>query len=230
MVHTFGLWLIGAVTAVAIVIGVVALFQALPWRMEWKKSTVPAATRWTSARKVLLAVCGVLAVVGVGLLSVSVVNAQQNVHSAGLAHNSHAQAPPVVIKFLDPEVTTQDPIPTVPCHMEVQAIGHLPNGDVLAIGNAIQGRSIVKFESNVTWIAPDTRQAYITFGQNSDAGQRFNLYAVVMPGPLEAYLLGETSFDANSARPYWNAPGLPPAPAVIAGQEIVMRSQAKNAC
>ena len=57
----------------------------------------------------------------------------------------------------DPQVTSQNTIPTVPCQMDVQGTAHLPAGDSLTVGSVVVGGKIATFQSGLLLAEPRVR-------------------------------------------------------------------------
>jgi hypothetical protein len=95
----------------------------------------------------------------------------------------------------------------------------------------------------------DTWQIPVTFGQDSDAGDKFIVYLEVMPAQEIEYLVKEgqqvryveaLKVPAGSARSsaqhvaleesWWVAPVLPPSPAFKVDTQVYQRSSATSGC
>jgi hypothetical protein len=211
-VHSVGL----AFLIVAAVVVVSAfLLAAIPRQIEWKPTEKPLKERWI-APAALAAACAVLATVGGTFYSSSSSASQQNVQAHG--QSSVAKPDIVTIRFSDPTVTAQDPLPTVSCQDDVDVevvVGDLPADDRIVIGNGLQGSGNIAFVSDAIQTAHDTWQAHIYVGQRKDKGKLFDLYVMTMPSAWANYLRGLSN---------WYAPGLLPSPAQLQQSETVQRS------
>ncbi len=141
----------------------------------------------------------------------------------------------------------------VACQKNVPVSGHLPKGYKFAVGNAVTNGSVgpefVPETAEGVRHKGDTWQIPVTFGQNSDAGDKFIVYLEVMPAQELEYLVNEgrqvryieaLKVPPGTARSnaqhealeesWWVAPALPPPPAFKVDTQVYQRSSASNGC
>jgi hypothetical protein len=152
----------------------------------------------------------------------------------------------------DQRGTAANPI-TVTCQYTVPVSGRLPKGYDFAIGNIVEnnpGNAAPVFVPD-TAVSPqdNTWRVPVTFGTSSNAGQKFEVYLVVMPTPELKYLVtegqqtrkidaqelltGDTQKNATQNainQSWWIAPGLPPSPAFTKDMQIYQRSPITSGC
>lgn len=214
--YWLGVALVVAAVA-AVILGI--LMAVVPLRVRFERTTQPLKDRWATLAA-LAGAFGVLAAVGGYLLSSS----SAGVHTATSGSGSTLPKPTATGQFVTPQITPDDPVPTVPMHMTVYVTAHL-QGDVLVIGNATTKNPVVAFQVSNATATNNTWSAYVTFGAKDNGGCTFNLWAVAMPQSLETYLLAEASINKPATQSYWEAPGLPPMPpATMLAHMTVRRS------
>jgi hypothetical protein len=152
-------------SGLAAAIGVGALvLAATPWRVEWKKSTEPAKTRWTRAGTRLLATCGVIVAGGAALLATNITtsSARQRPLAAHLVATVH---------FTYPQDVPGKRFPQVDCVANVTGTATIPAGDVLVLGSVISGANLLPLQADVQWSSATTWHATAYFGNSRDANK-----------------------------------------------------------
>jgi hypothetical protein len=215
-----------------------------------------ASVRWLKNAKLLSPAVGITAAsLSVACICATTVIAfhfrkTQYPQLANVTSSESAARRAATIRFVQ-RGTVADPI-IVPCQENVPVSGRVPKGYEFAVGNAIMngdgGPEFVPEASEVKHTG-DTWQIPVTFGQDSDAGDKFIVYLEVMPAQEIEYLVKEgqqvryveaLKVPAGSARSsaqhvaleesWWVAPVLPPSPAFKVDTQVYQRSSATSGC